>query len=83
MRGEVGKKPPQIKDRKSLIFMTSQESKVGQIGLCPFYYILIGWLAVMKHIFQPKGDHFVYYYKGCTSIFLILAATPLEASPPK
>ena len=32
MREEVGKKTPQKRDGKSLIFMTSQESKVEQSG---------------------------------------------------
>ena len=35
MRGEVRKKTPKKRDGQSLIFMTLQESKVGQIGLRP------------------------------------------------
>ena len=54
MRGEVGKKT--LKKRWIIShFYDVTVIKSRTDWTLSFYYILIGWLAVMKHIFQPKG----------------------------
>jgi hypothetical protein len=82
MRGEVGKKT--LKKRWIISHFYDVTGIKSRTDWALSFLLYSNWLVSSNetHI-STKRDHFVYYYKGCTSIFLILAATPLEASPPK